>query len=45
MKFSEKQKEVLRCIKYENPKILISSGAKRARQNFRINLCIYGSCS
>lgn len=34
MKFHEKQKEVLRCIKYENPKILICSGAKRAGKTF-----------
>ena len=34
MKFHDKQKEVLRCIKYENPKILICSGAKRAGKTF-----------
>lgn len=34
MKFHEKQKEVLKCIKYENPKILICSGAKRAGKTF-----------
>ena len=30
MKITSKQKEVVDCIKYENPKILICSGAKRA---------------
>lgn len=30
MKITSKQKEVIDCIKYENPKILICSGAKRA---------------
>ena len=34
MQFHEKQKEVLRSIKYENPKILICSGAKRAGKTF-----------
>ena len=34
MKFHKKQKEVLKCIKYENPKILICSGAKRAGKTF-----------
>jgi len=30
MKITSKQKEVVDCIKYDNPKILICSGAKRA---------------
>ena len=30
MKITNKQKEVIDCIKYDNPKILICSGAKRA---------------
>ena len=30
MKITSKQKEVIDCIKYDNPKILICSGAKRA---------------
>ena len=30
MRFHEKQLEVLRSVKYENPKILICSGAKRS---------------
>ena len=30
MKITSKQKEVVDCIKYENPKIIICSGAKRA---------------
>lgn len=34
MQFHNKQKEVLRCIKYENPKILICSGAKRSGKTF-----------
>ena len=34
MEFHEKQKEVFRCVKYENPKILICSGAKRAGKTF-----------
>lgn len=34
MKFHNKQKEVLKCIKYENPKILICSGAKRAGKTY-----------
>lgn len=34
MQFHEKQKDVLKCIKYENPKILICSGAKRAGKTF-----------
>lgn len=34
MKFHDKQLEVLRCIKNENPKILICSGAKRAGKTF-----------
>lgn len=34
MQFHDKQKEVLKCIKYENPKILICSGAKRAGKTY-----------
>ena len=34
MKITSKQKEVVDCIKYENPKILICSGAKRAGKTF-----------
>lgn len=34
MQFHDKQREVLKCIKYENPKILICSGAKRAGKTF-----------
>ena len=34
MEFHDKQKEVLRCIKYDNPKILICSGAKRAGKTY-----------
>ena len=34
MQFHEKQKEVLKCIKYENPKILICSGAKRSGKTY-----------
>ena len=30
MKITNKQKQVVDCIRYENPKILICSGAKRA---------------
>ena len=30
MRITPKQKEVVDCIKFENPKILICSGAKRA---------------
>ena len=35
-RFTKKQKEVLKCIKEENPKILICSGAKRAGKTFVI---------
>ena len=34
MKITSKQKEVVDCIKYDNPKILICSGAKRAGKTF-----------
>jgi PBSX family phage terminase large subunit len=34
MQFHDKQKEVLRCIKYENPKILICAGAKRSGKTY-----------
>lgn len=34
MEFHEKQKEVLKCIKYEKPKILICSGAKRSGKTY-----------
>lgn len=34
MAFTKKQKDVLRCFKYENPKILVCSGAKRAGKTF-----------
>lgn len=34
MQFHDKQKEVLKCIKHENPKILICSGAKRAGKTY-----------
>ena len=34
MRFHEKQKEVIKCIKYENPKILICSGAKRSGKTY-----------
>ena len=34
MKITNKQKEVVDCIKYDNPKILICSGAKRAGKTF-----------
>ena len=30
MKFHHKQIEVLKCVKYEKPKILICTGAKRS---------------
>ena len=30
MRITPKQKEIVDCIKFENPKILICSGAKRA---------------
>lgn len=35
---TKKQKEVLRCIKYENPKILCCYGAKRAGKTFVLGL-------
>ena len=34
MRFHEKQLEVLRSVKYENPKILICSGAKRSGKTY-----------
>ena len=34
MRFHKKQKEVIKCIKYENPKILICSGAKRSGKTY-----------
>ena len=34
MQFHELQKKVLSCIKYENPKIMICSGAKRAGKTY-----------
>ena len=34
MKITSKQKEIVDCIKYDNPKILICSGAKRAGKTF-----------
>ena len=36
---SEKQKEVVRCVKKENPKILILSGAKRAGKTYIMIYC------
>ena len=34
MRFHELQKDVIRCVKYENPKIMICSGAKRSGKTF-----------
>lgn len=34
MRFHELQKEVIRCVKYENPKIMICTGAKRSGKTF-----------
>lgn len=38
MTLTSKQKEVFNCFRYENPKILICSGAKRAGKTFVLNL-------
>lgn len=42
MKPSKKQMEVLRCIKQDNPKILICSGAKRAGKTFILIFAFLG---
>ena len=40
--FTEKQKEVIRCVKEENPKILICNGAKRAGKTYVISTLMLG---
>lgn len=40
--FTQKQKEVIRCVKTENPKILICNGAKRAGKTYVISTLMLG---
>lgn len=42
MRLNKKQKEVLECIKTENPKFLLCCGAKRAGKTFILNLAMLG---